>query len=60
MLCDYNGNLMVSNNTIIVFCSPFSFHIIGIYTEACVKASFLAHAISIHSVFGPVNGPTQA
>ena len=29
----FNGNLMVGNNIIIVFCMPFSFHIIAVYTE---------------------------
>ena len=52
---------MVSNNIIIVFCSPFMFHIIAIFTQGHMyKASFLALAIGTHSVFGPANGPIRA
>ena len=36
--CHCNGNLMVSNNIIIVFCRPISFHIIAIYTGGCVQS----------------------
>ena len=46
---------MVSNNIIIVFCRPFSFHIIAAYTEACIQSQFLAFVISVHLVFRPVN-----
>ena len=27
-------------NTIIVFCSPFSFHTIAVYTVACIQSQF--------------------
>ena len=33
-------NLMVSNNIIIVFCNPFSFHVTAIYTESCIQSQF--------------------
>ena len=38
--CHFNGNLMMSKNIIIVFFSSFSFHIIAVYTEACVQSQF--------------------
>ena len=44
---------MMSNNIIIVFLRPFSFHIIAIHTEHVYKASFLAFAIIVHLVFEP-------
>ena len=31
---------MMINNIIIVFCRPFSFHIVSVYTEACVQSQF--------------------
>ena len=54
----------MSNNITIVFYRPFSFHVLAIYIEACIqsqckKASFLAFAISMLSVFGPANGIMQ-
>ena len=36
----FNGNLMVSNNIIIVVFRPFSFHITAVYTEVCVQSQF--------------------
>ena len=47
---------MVSNNIIIVFCRLLSFHIIAVYTEACVQSQFSdVYVISIHKIFKPVN-----
>ena len=31
---------MMSNNIIIVFFRPFSFHITAVYTEVCVQSQF--------------------
>ena len=52
---------MLTNNIVIVciiviVCRPFDFHIIAVYTEACIQSQFLAHAINVHSVLGQLMG----
>ena len=54
--CHFNTNLTVSNNITIVFCSPFSFHVIADYTKVCVQSQFLAFVISVHSVLSQFTG----
>ena len=51
-------NLMVSNNIIVSFSvGLLAFTLKPFIQRHAYKASFLAHAIRVHSVFGPVNEP---
>ena len=47
---------MVSNNTIIIFCRPFSFHIIAVYTKGCIQSQFSGFCDKCAFGFGPGNG----
>ena len=46
-------------NTIIVFCRPFSFHTIGVYTGACIQSQFSGTCDYCAYGFKPVNWKLQ-
>ena len=60
--CHFNENLLVSNKIIILFLNlgHLAFILQSFIERHVYKASFLAFAISIHSVFKPVTQPLQA